>query len=94
MLDAQAAELRAQRVALAREMATLPGITVFPSAGNFLLVRVPDASVAFEMLLTSRVLVKNVSKMHALLANCVRLTVGTAEENAHMVATLKKLGPS
>jgi histidinol-phosphate aminotransferase len=91
VLDAQAADLRAQRAVLAREVAALPGMTVYPSAGNFLLVRVPDAAVAFETLLTSRVLVKNVSKMHALLANCVRLTVGTAEENAHMVAALKKL---
>jgi histidinol-phosphate aminotransferase len=32
--------------------------------------------------------------MHPLLANCVRLTVGTAEENAHMVAALKKLAPN
>ncbi|KND58782.1 Histidinol-phosphate aminotransferase [Candidatus Burkholderia verschuerenii] len=94
VLDAQAAKLRAQRIALAREIAALPGMTVFPSAGNFLLVRVPDASLAYETLLTSRVLVKNVSKMHALLANCVRLTVGTADENAQMVAALKKLGPN
>jgi histidinol-phosphate aminotransferase len=94
VLDAQAADLRAQRAALAREVAALPGMTVFPSAGNFLLVRVPDAAVAFETLLTSRVLIKNVSKMHPLLVNCVRLTVGTAEENAHMVAALKKLAPN
>jgi histidinol-phosphate aminotransferase len=94
VLDAQAADLRAQRAALAREVAALPGMTVFPSAGNFLLVRVPDAAVAFETLLTSRVLIKNVGKMHPLLANCVRLTVGTAEENAQMVAALKKLAPN
>jgi histidinol-phosphate aminotransferase len=91
VLDAQAAELRTQREKLAHEVAALPGMTVFPSAGNFLLVRVPDAAVAFETLLTSRVLVKNVGKMHPLLANCVRLTVGTAEENAHMIAALKKI---
>ena len=94
VLDAQAADLRVQRAALASEVAALPGMTVFPSAGNFLLVRVPDAAVAFETLLTSRVLIKNVGKMHPLLANCVRLTVGTAEENAHMVAALKKLAPN
>jgi histidinol-phosphate aminotransferase len=94
VLDAQAAELRVQRAALEREISALPGMTVFPSAGNFLLVRVPDVSVAYETLLTSRVLVKNVSKMHALLANCVRLTVGSADENAQMVAALKKLGPN
>ena len=89
VLDAQAAELRAQRTQLAAAVAALPGAEVFPSAGNFLLVRVPDASVTFETLLTARVLVKNVSKMHPLLANCVRLTVGSAEENAQLVAALK-----
>jgi hypothetical protein len=36
-----------------------------------------------------KVLVKNVSKMHPLLANCLRLTVGTADENAQMLAALK-----
>lgn len=89
VLDAQAAQLRAQRERLAAEVAALPGAQVFASAGNFLLVRVPDASAVFETLLSARVLVKNVSKMHALLANCVRLTVGTADENAQLVAALK-----
>ena len=89
VLDAQAAELRAERTHLEVAIKALPGATVFPSAGNFLLVRVPDAAAVFETLLTSRVLVKNVSKMHPLLANCVRLTVGSAEENAQMIAALK-----
>jgi histidinol-phosphate aminotransferase len=35
------------------------------------------------------VLVKNVSKMHPLLANCLRLTVGTADENAQMLKALE-----
>jgi histidinol-phosphate aminotransferase len=35
------------------------------------------------------VLIKNVSKMHPLLNGCLRLTVGTAEENATMVAAIK-----
>jgi histidinol-phosphate aminotransferase len=89
VLDAQAAELRAERARLEAAVAALPGAIVFPSAGNFLLVRVPDAAAAFETLLTSRVLIKNVSKMHPLLANCLRLTVGTVEENAQMIAALK-----
>ncbi|MGF6780598.1 histidinol-phosphate transaminase [Paraburkholderia sp. GAS334] len=89
VLDSQAAELRAERAKLADAVAVLPGAEVFPSAGNFLLVRVPDASILFETLLTARVLIKNVSKMHPLLANCVRLTVGSAEENAQMLAALK-----
>ncbi|KQR84924.1 histidinol-phosphate aminotransferase [Burkholderia sp. Leaf177] len=89
VLDDQAAELRAERTRLEEAVAALPGATVYPSAGNFLLVRVPDAAAVFETLLTSRVLIKNVSKMHPLLANCVRLTVGSAEENAQMIAALK-----
>jgi histidinol-phosphate aminotransferase len=89
LLDAQAAQLRVQRARLAQEVAALPGADVFPSAGNFLLVRVPDASATFETLLGARVLIKNVSKMHPLLANCVRLTVGSAEENTQLLAALK-----
>jgi histidinol-phosphate aminotransferase len=36
------------------------------------------------------VLVKNVSKMHPLLANCLRLTVGAADDNAQMLAALEQ----
>ena len=54
-----------------------------------LLVRVPDAVKAFDGMKARRVLIKNVSKMHPLLANCVRLTVGTADENAQMLAALE-----
>ena len=89
VLDAQAAQLRAGRAQLAAEVAKLPGAEVFPSAGNFLLVRMPDAHAVFDTLLTARVLIKNVSKMHPLLANCVRLTVGTPDENAQLIAALK-----
>ncbi|MDE1180663.1 histidinol-phosphate transaminase [Paraburkholderia sp.] len=89
VLDAQAAQLRDERTRLAEAVAALPGTEVFPSAGNFLLVRVPDASALFETLLAARVLIKNVSKMHPLLDNCVRLTVGSPEENAQLLAALK-----
>jgi histidinol-phosphate aminotransferase len=33
--------------------------------------------------------VKNISKMHPLLKNCLRLTVGTPHENAQMLAALR-----
>ncbi|CAJ6761376.1 histidinol-phosphate aminotransferase [Burkholderia pseudomallei] len=89
VLDAQAAQLRDARTALAHAIGALPGATLFPSAGNFLLVRVPDAAAVFDVLLTERVLIKNVSKMHPLLANCVRVTVGSPEENARLLAALK-----
>ena len=54
-----------------------------------ILVRVPDPARAFEGMKDRGVLVKNVSKMHPLLANCLRLTVGTADENTRMLAALE-----
>ncbi|MDO5691826.1 MAG: histidinol-phosphate transaminase [Pseudomonadota bacterium] len=86
---AQAADIRAERAALIEALAKLPGVTPFPSEGNMLLVRVPDAAKVFDGMKARNVLIKNVSKMHPLLANCVRLTVGTADENAQMLAALE-----
>src|SRR5450830_88017 len=82
VLNAQAALLNSARDTLAEQLAALPGVTVFPSKANFLLIRVPDSDDVYAKLLTHRVLIKNVSKMHAVLANCLRISVSTPEENA------------
>ncbi|MGV8803917.1 MAG: histidinol-phosphate transaminase [Polaromonas sp.] len=87
---AQAQELVAQRTQLLEALAALPGVKVWPSDGNMILIRVSDAAQAFEGLRNRNVLVKNVSKMHPLLANCLRLTVGTADENAQLLAALEQ----
>jgi histidinol-phosphate aminotransferase len=86
---AQAADIQAQRARLLAALAAMPAVRAFPSQGNMILVRVPDAQRAFEGLRARGVLVKNVSKMHPLLAQCVRLTVGTADENTQMLAALQ-----
>ena len=85
----QAAEIREQRARLIDALARLPGVQPFPSDGNMVLVRVPDAHRAFEGLKAQGVLVKNVSKMHPLLAQCLRLTVGTPAENAQLLRALQ-----
>jgi histidinol-phosphate aminotransferase len=84
----QAADLREQRARLLRELAVLPGVTVWPSDANMILVRVPDAHATFEGMKRQGVLVKNVSRMHPSLAGCLRLTVGTANENTRMLTAL------
>lgn len=89
VLNDQAEALNAARAALAAELAGLPGVEVFPSAANFLLVRVPDADKVAANMLAERVLIKNLSKMHALLANCIRVTVSTPEENSVFLNALK-----
>lgn len=82
VLDAQAAQICQQRSLLAAALAALPGVQVFPSAANFLLIRVPKAEQVFAKLLKQKILVKNVGKMHVLLENCLRITVSTPEENS------------
>jgi histidinol-phosphate aminotransferase len=54
---------------------------VFPSAANFVVLRVGDADRVFNGLKEGGILVRNVSKMHPLLAGCLRATIGTAVEN-------------
>jgi histidinol-phosphate aminotransferase len=85
----QAKDLREQRARLLQALAALPGVTPFPSEANMVLARVPDAAQTFDGLKSHGVLIKNVSKMHPLLANCLRLTVGTAAENDLLLAALK-----
>ncbi|MDR7377305.1 histidinol-phosphate aminotransferase [Rhodoferax ferrireducens] len=85
----QAQEIRTQRAIVSAALGVLPGVKVWPSDANMLLVRVPDAGKTFDGMKAKGVLVKNVSKMHPLLANCVRITIGTAEENERMLAAFQ-----
>ncbi len=87
--EAQARELREERQMLLESLAQMPGVRPFPSDANMILVRVPDAKAVFEGMKARGVLVKNISTMHPLLAQCLRLTVGNPEENARMLAALQ-----
>ena len=85
----QATVLRSERTRLLAALAKLPGCKPFPSEANMVLVRVPDAAALFAALKARNVLVKNVSALHPLLASCLRLTVGTPEENTLMIEALE-----
>ncbi len=88
----QAATIRAERDVLFKALQQLPNITPYASDANMMLVRCKGATdVAqrvFESLKAQKVLVKNVSKMHPLLTNCLRLTVGTPQENKQLLSAL------
>ncbi len=84
----QAKTLRHERDALVAALQALPGVKVWPSQANMVLVRVPHATKIFEAMKAQGVLIKNVSKMHPLLDQCLRLTVGTPEENRAQIAAL------
>ena len=85
----QAAILCEERARLQKALAAMPGVTAFPSEANMILVRVPDAKRAFEGMKQRGVLVKHIAGLHPLLADCLRLTVGTPEENTLMIDALK-----
>jgi histidinol-phosphate aminotransferase len=84
----QAALLRSERERLQAALRALPSVRPYPSEANMILVRVPDAARAFEGMKARGVLVKNISTLHPLLANCLRLTVGTPQENTQMIDAL------
>lgn len=90
----QAQVLRSERDQLIADLDEIEEVQVFPSQGNMLLVRVPDAAAMFEGIKRRGVLVKNVSALHPLLHNCLRLTVGTPEENMALMAAFTESLPS
>lgn len=88
-LDEQAARIRAGRDRLAAALTAVDGVEVFPSRANFVLIRVPDGARTARELRSRGILIKDVGTMHELLRDCLRLTVGTAEENELMLQALR-----
>jgi histidinol-phosphate aminotransferase len=91
VFDAQAARIRSDRDALSARLGALPGVEVFASDANFVLVRVSDGPGVWKGLLQQGVLVKDVGRMHGSLAGCLRLTVGTGEECDRLVGALAQV---
>ena len=88
IFDRQADLILAERESVRKGLESLPGVTVFPSAANFFLARVPDATRTFEGMKQRGVLVRNFHGAHPLLENCLRITVGTPEENRKMLSAI------
>jgi histidinol-phosphate aminotransferase len=76
------------RLELLQALSKIPGLIVYPSAANFLLVRVPsDAHGVARSLLEQNVLVRDVSAP-GLLENCLRISVGAPADNERCVKSL------
>jgi histidinol-phosphate aminotransferase len=81
IFNEQAKQICEQRRVLISELQKRPDVHVYPSEANFVLIRVSNAEQIFNKLSEHKILVKNVSKMHSLLTNCLRVTVSTPAEN-------------
>jgi histidinol-phosphate aminotransferase len=61
---------------------------IYASDANFILVKVDDADKLYQYLLMNRIIVRNRSK-EPLCENCIRITIGTEEENQKLINALK-----
>jgi len=85
-------EILALRSVLRSELAGLKLVEqVFPSDANFLLVKVPAPESVYKALLKKGIVVRDRSRVQ-LCEGCLRITVGTAEENSEVVAALDAIG--
>lgn len=93
LLEDQAAAICAHREQLFAALAAIPGLSVWPSAANFLLFRTNNqpALEVFEGLKRAGVLIKNLDGSHPLLENCLRVTVGLNTENHRFLEALESL---
>lgn len=89
LLDEQAAAIRSERTRLHDALARTSGTTPFPSDANFILFRSSAAERAFDGLKQRGVLVKKLHGSHPLLDGCLRVTVGTPDENDRFIAALR-----
>lgn len=89
--DEAVKEIIEQRTKLKEELLRLP-ITkqVYPSDANFLLVKMIDAPAVYKYLMDRKIIIRDRSKV-VLCKNCVRITVGTPEENKNLIDALKNL---
>jgi histidinol-phosphate aminotransferase len=87
----QAAAIRSERARLSAFLVGFPKVTAFPSEANMILVRLPKAAEVFAGLKQRGILVKHVAALHPLLADCLRLTVGTPDENTALINALQSL---
>lgn len=84
-------EILDEREKLSQDLSAISAIVkVYPSDANFLLVKTHDGNKAYEFLISKKIITRNRSNV-ILCQGCLRVTVGTPEENKALVEALKKL---
>lgn len=91
ILQQQAEIICASRSKLFKQLQSMKGVHPWQSAANFILFKSTNksADVVHEELIKQGVLIKNVSASSPALKDCLRVTVGTDDENNAFIAALK-----
>jgi histidinol-phosphate aminotransferase len=88
VLTEQAGAIKLERNRLLQGLRHLRGVTAYPSDANFILFRINQAERVFDGLKRRGVLIKSLHGSHPLLVDCLRVTVGTPDENAAFLTAL------
>lgn len=92
-ISPQVSLIKSERKRLQEALAGCPAVEkVFPSDANFLLMRVKDAKKMYSRLLQAKVIVRDRSSQ-PMCRECLRVTVGTPEENERMLDIVKRYIP-
>jgi len=86
----QAEQIKRDRAKLYQQLNEIAAVKVYTSEANFLLFRVANAAAIFNGLKQRGVLIKNLNGGHPMLKDCLRVTVGTPDENEPFMAALKE----
>lgn len=92
VLNRQASLILSERDELYKELTNFEGIKVWPSDANFLLFKSENSSAdIIHLALKERgIMIKNLSTAHPYLQNCLRIAIGTQEENENLLSALKE----
>lgn len=90
-LTEQARTIRADRDALLAELGRGGRVEVFDSHANFILFKLPGADDVFSALKARGILIKNLNRSHPMLQNCLRVTIGSANDNRRFLTALQEI---
>ncbi|MBV7434259.1 histidinol-phosphate transaminase [Cardiobacteriaceae bacterium TAE3-ERU3] len=88
-IRAQTAMICRERTRMLSAYQMLEGIEVWPSAANFLLLRIANAAKIYAALIEQNIWVKKLDGVHPLLRDCLRVTISNAEDNDRCFAAIK-----
>ena len=89
----QAARIRKDRESMFTSLGKIPGIKVWPSEANFLLFRVPEGQgpAIYNELKARNILIKSLTGGHPAVVDCLRVTVGSPQENEAFLTALRDI---
>ena len=90
-LDFQVKKIISERKKMVESLVSIPYVEkIYPSDANFILIKVDDANKRYNQLIEKGIVIRNRSNQ-PLCENCLRITIGTKEENEKLISVLKAL---